>query len=133
MRVILDTNVFVSAVFFGGIPLSIVDKWRAGGFTLVVTEEILAEYRIVCDRLTSRFRGLDPRPHLEMVEVNAEMYTAIPILETVSADPDDDKFIACALACNGKLIVSGDKHLLDVNGYRGIEVLKPREFADRYL
>lgn len=49
------------------------------------------------------------------------------------ADPDDDKFIACALAAGTKLIVSGDKHLLDVNGYRGIEVLKPRTLIDRHL
>jgi predicted nucleic acid-binding protein len=46
----------------------------------------------------------------------------------VCVDPDDDKFIAYALACGAKLIVSGDKHLLDVTGYRGIEVLKPRTF-----
>jgi predicted nucleic acid-binding protein len=54
-------------------------------------------------------------------------------LEAVSADPDDDKFIACALSSGSKLIVSGDKHLLDVNGYRGIEILKPRPFIDKYL
>ena len=51
----------------------------------------------------------------------------------VCADPDDDKFLACALASGARIIVSGDKHLVDVSGYRGIEVLRPRAFVDRYL
>jgi predicted nucleic acid-binding protein len=45
----------------------------------------------------------------------------------------DDKFFACALASESKVIISGDNHLLDVSGYAGVEVLKPREFVDRYL
>ena len=47
--------------------------------------------------------------------------------------PDDDKFLACAIAGKSKLIVSGDKHLLRVSGYRGIKVERPREFIDEYL
>lgn len=70
---------------------------------------------------------------LELLLVQAEMCQAEPLPEAVSADPDDDKFIACALASGSKLIVSGDKHLLDVDGYRGIEILKPRAFLERYL
>ncbi len=46
---------------------------------------------------------------------------------------DDDKFIACALASKTKVIVSGDNHLLAVDGYRGIEVVKPSEFAGKHL
>jgi predicted nucleic acid-binding protein len=48
-------------------------------------------------------------------------------------DPDDDKFFACALSSGSRVIISGDKHLLKASGYQGIEVLKPREFVDRYL
>ena len=48
-------------------------------------------------------------------------------------DPDDDKFLACAVAAGVSCIVSGDKHLLRVSWYRGIEVLKPRAFVGRYL
>jgi predicted nucleic acid-binding protein len=47
--------------------------------------------------------------------------------------PDDNKFIACALASESTVIVSGDKHLLKVSGYQNIEVLKPREFVDKHL
>jgi uncharacterized protein len=54
-------------------------------------------------------------------------------MRRVCADPDDDKFLACALASGARLIVSGDEHLLAVNGWQGIEVIKPRAFADRHL
>lgn len=48
-------------------------------------------------------------------------------------DPDDNKFIECAVASQSKIIVSGDKHLLDISGYKGIEVIKPRRFIDHYI
>jgi len=48
----------------------------------------------------------------------------------VCEDPDDNKFIACAIAAKVKAIVSGDKHLLDISGYNNIVVLKPRKFVD---
>ena len=48
-------------------------------------------------------------------------------------DPDDNKFIECAIASQSKLIVSGDKHLLKISGYKDIKVLKPRQFVDNYL
>jgi Predicted nucleic acid-binding protein, contains PIN domain len=53
--------------------------------------------------------------------------------EPVCEDPDDDKFLACALASKTKLIISGDEHLLRASGYRGIEVIRPRKFVDKYL
>jgi uncharacterized protein len=53
--------------------------------------------------------------------------------EQVCSDPDDDKFLACAIACGNKLIVSGDKHLLKVSGFQNIEILKPHEFIKKYL
>jgi predicted nucleic acid-binding protein len=70
---------------------------------------------------------------LELIVVEADMIQAGPLKEPVSADPDDDKFIACALASGARLIVSGDKHLLDVAGHGSIEVLKPRAIVDRHL
>ena len=50
----------------------------------------------------------------------------------VCDDPDDDKFLAVAIAGDAETIISGNKHLLDVNGYAGIEILRPAEFIERY-
>ena len=58
---------------------------------------------------------------------------ATPLATRVSADPADDVFLAAAISSGTRLIVSGDRHLLDVSGWQGIEVVKPRECLDRYL
>jgi len=133
VRIVLDTNVFISGIFFSGPPHRILQSWRDGRIQLVLTPEILEEYRRVAEVLHEKFHGVDITRLLEMVVVEAEMCQPESLCEAVSADPDDDKFIACALSSGSKLIVSGDKHLLDVNGYRGIEILKPRSFVDKYL
>ena len=133
MKVVLDTNVFISGVFFSGPPNKILKGWRDGRFTLVLSPEILEEYQRVAEALSKKYPPVDMTELLELIVVEADMIQAGPLKEPVSADPDDDKFIACALASGARLIVSGDKHLLDVDGYGGIEVLKPRAFVDRHL
>ena len=76
---------------------------------------------------------IDLNPILNFVIEHAKVYQPVELKEAICEDPDDDKFFACALASGSQVIVSGDKHLLKVSGYQGIEVLKPREFLDRFL
>lgn len=133
MRVILDTNVFVSGIFFTGPPYQILRAWRDGKLKLVISPEILEEYQRVGTALAEQFPAIDLGQILELVTIKAEMVQAQSLQEQVCVDPDDDKFLACALAANSKIIVSGDKHLLHVSGFREIQVLKPREFVDEYL
>ena len=132
MRVILDTNVILSSIFFGGIPGRILEAYRDGQIALVLSPEILDEYRATAARLAKKF-DVDYDEILDWIAVHSEMVSAPALSGSVCADPDDDKFVACALASGAKIICSGDKHLLDINGYQGIEVLKPRSFADQYL
>ena len=61
------------------------------------------------------------------------MYDTKDFSEPVCSDPDDDKFLACAIASGSRIIVSGDKHLIKVSGFEGIEVLKPSQFVKRHL
>ncbi len=133
MRVILDTNVFVSGVFFSGPPYHILRAWRDGKLQLVISEEIIAEYRRVGNILAKQFPGVDLGPILEMVTVEADLVHAPGLPAPVCDDPDDDKFLACALVGKTGIIVSGDRHLIRVSGYQGIKIMKPREFADLYL
>ena len=133
MRAILDTNVFVSGVFFSGPPYQILKAWRDGKLKLVVSPEIIEEYQRVVADLAEQFPSIDLGQILELVTIKAEMVYAQSLPEPVCVDPDDDKFLGCALASKCKVIVSGDKHLLHVSGYREIRVLKPREFVDEYL
>lgn len=132
-KVILDTNVFVSGVFFSGPPYQILKAWRSGKFELVASSEILDEYRRVGEVLAEEHPNIDLKPILNFVIEHAKIFKPSVLKEPVCEDPDDDKFFACALASGSKIIVSGDKHLLKVSGYQGIEVLKPRDFLDNYL
>ena len=99
----------------------------------MISEEILEEYYRVGDTLSERFPGVDLGPIFELLTVKAELTPAPGLPEPVCDDLDDDKFVACALASKTKLIVSGDKHLLRVSGYHGLEVVRPRMFVDNYL
>ena len=133
MRIILDTNVVISGIFFAGPPYQILKAWREGNLHLVISEEILAEYRRVGETLALQFPPIDLWSILDMLSAAAEVVSVKCLPEPVCDDPDDDKFLACALAGECKLIVSGDKHLLKVSGFRGIKVLKPWEFVNTYL
>lgn len=133
MKIVLDTNVFVSGVFFSGPPYQILEAWRDGRITLAVSPDILEEYHRVAEILAENHPKIDLKPMLEYVIRNAEVYAALPLSESICDDPDDDKFLACALASESTVVVSGDKHLIGVSGYQEIEVLTPRDFVDRYL
>ncbi len=131
--VIVDTNVFVSGIFFSGPPHTILDAWRQGKLTLVVSPAILDEYRRVAHELADQFPGVDPGPPLEFLAIHARLVNAPELPQQVCTDADDDMFLACAVASGAKVIASGDKALLKTFGYSGIEVLKPRDFVTRYL
>lgn len=129
MRVLLDTNVLISGIFFGGRPREILNSWAEGRFELVLSPEIYDEYLRVCERLA------ETRPHLSYQAVLARLVggaTLVPDPEgdrPITSDPDDDKFMRCALQA-GALIVSGDSHLLEASGWEGVEVLTPAAFLD---
>jgi putative PIN family toxin of toxin-antitoxin system len=133
VKVVLDTNVFVSGAFFSGPPFQILRAWNDGKIQLVVSPEIPEEYRRVGEILAEDHPNIDLNPILDFVIRNAEVYAAPPLPEPVCEDPDDDKFLACALISESKVVVSGNRHLLKVSGFRKIEVLKPRDFVNRYL
>lgn len=133
MRVVLDTNVFVSAIFFGGVPGRILEAWRDSRLQLVLAAAIFDEYQRVGQFLATQYAGVDLEPILALLTVEAEIVEAPALPAPVSADPDDDKFFACAEAGGVAVIVSGDKDLVDHNGWRGVRVLRPRQFADEFL
>jgi putative PIN family toxin of toxin-antitoxin system len=133
VKVILDTNVFVSGVFFSGPPNRILKAWRDGKLELVMSLEILDEYRRVATILAEQFPPVNLQEFLGFLEKEADFYDVPALSEQVCDDPDDDKFLACALASDAKIVVSGDKHLLRVSGYQDVEVFKPKAFVDAYL
>ncbi len=133
MKIVLDTNVFISGIFFGGPPSQILRAWRDERLELVVCPEILAEYRRVAVWLGRKHKGIDILPLIDLVTVRSQIVRAFPLPKPVCQDPNDDVFLGCALAGKTQTVVSGDRHLLDVSGFVGIRVLRPRVFVDTCL
>jgi uncharacterized protein len=133
VKIVLDTNVFVSGVFFSGPPYQILRAWKNQELQIIVSLEILDEYYRVGEELSAQFPETDLNPALELVAAKAERIEAAILDEAVCDDPDDDKFFACAISGKAEIIVSGDKHLLKISGYQGIKVIRPRQFVDEYL
>jgi putative PIN family toxin of toxin-antitoxin system len=128
VKVVLDTNIFISS-FFGGVPREIIDLWKTGKITICLSQEIIEEYIEVLNRL-----GLKNKSEIfELTKLFAEGYNSIfttktPRLQIVEDDPDDNKFLECAVALDCKVIISGDKHLKNIKKYTDIEIMSPREF-----
>lgn len=134
MRVVLDTNVVLSGLFFGGVPARVLEAWRDGRFTLVLSAPILAEYREAGAEFEATYGGSDFEAFAALLLVRAEMVDAPEFLpQQVCSDPDDDKFLACARAARAGVVVSGDKKLRAASGWNGIDVVAPRLFLERYL
>jgi putative PIN family toxin of toxin-antitoxin system len=133
MKVVLDTNVLVSGIFFSGPPAGILRAWSYGKFRLVLSPEILDEYTRVSAELADKFPDIDFRGILDLVVVHSVVCSPAALPQQVCEDPHDDKFIAAAIDTRTKIIISGDKHQRRVSGYQGVSVLTPRQFVVRYL
>lgn len=131
MRAVLDTNVVMSAIFFGGMPLKIVRAAFAKKIELVASKAILSEYREVAERLHSQFPIVNHRRPLAILESKLKMVRPLVLEQTVCRDPDDDAILACALGGNAKVICSGDEDLLSLDGFRGLEIMLPSAFCKR--
>lgn len=90
MRIILDTNVFISGVFFSGPPYEILKAWQNGRVSLVLSPEIFEEYERVGESLSEKFSGVSIEPFLYLVSSEAEIVDSPPLREAVCEDPDDD-------------------------------------------
>ena len=133
MKIVLDTNVFISGIFFSGPPAQILRAWKDRKIQIVLSKEILDEYQRVGEELSKKFPSIDIEPIIELLTIYGEVVETEGISVTICEDPDDNMFIECAIASSSKIIVSGDKHLLKISGYQDIESVKPRDFVERFL
>jgi putative PIN family toxin of toxin-antitoxin system len=137
LRVVLDTNVFVSSLLVKvGVPAQVIDAWRARRYVLVTSPAIIAEARVTLGypRIRRKYsitdgdiEGLIDLLQHDALLVPGETDTA----GAIPADPTDEKILACALDGQADLIVSGNLHLLDLVQYQGIPILNARQFLER--
>jgi len=132
IRVVIDTNVFVSS-FFGGNPKKTIDLWKNEEIVLCLSKDILDEYIDVLQRV-----GLKDEDEIEELlsffgkGFNILFTTNTPKIRAVKDDPEDDKFIECAVALKAGVIITGDKALRTMGEYMGIKILTPQEFLKTY-
>jgi|WetSurMetagenome_2_1015567.scaffolds.fasta_scaffold1018380_1 uncharacterized protein len=129
MRVVLDTNVFISA-FLGGRLHVIVDAWKAGKFTLIISEAIAREYLDVLNRPKFKITAREIAATTDYLLKTAEFVTPTKVVSAIKDDPTDNKFLEAALAGKVAYVVSGDGHLLDLKTFQGIYLITAREFIE---
>ncbi len=127
MKIVIDTNVVASAIFFGGRPRELVERLVKREFSAFASPEIITEYQETLDVLRSKYPK--KAPALPLTNIISAMQLIEPVTEVhVCRDPDDDKFISCAIDAKCIYIVSGDKDLLSLKKYKNIRILTVAEF-----
>lgn len=129
IRAVLDTNVLISTALPGSRLGALAAAWRERRCRLLISSDILDEYLRV---LTY------PKFHLTTDDVQriverdllpyAETVTVVSVIRAVAQDPSDDKFLACSVDGRAEWLVTGDRHLLALNTFRGIRIAPPAEF-----
>jgi len=83
--------------------------------------------------LASHFQNIDLKPFLDLLFIHSEIVLAPTLPPIIHDDPSDDKFLEAAVAGEASHIISGNKHLLKLSEYQGIQIIKPRDFVQMYL
>jgi len=132
-KVVIDTNVFVAGLLdSSSYSSSIIELFLQGQFVLLISEPILGELReILTRRPLARLADRRVGDFLVTLEKRAEKIFPGEKLKVIKDDPEDNKFLECALAGTADLIISGDHHLLDLKKFRGINILSTREALTR--
>ena len=120
----IDTNVWLSGLIFGGNPGGLIKSFSEGTIIVAISEELISELR---RKITEKFPLY--LSQLQLLEASlrqdAEMVRLGSKTVSASRDVDDNKFIETALLSNCDFIISGDRHLLELKQYEGIKIVKP--------
>lgn len=128
-RVVADTNIYISAVMFAGLPGSLLDLGLVRAVTLVISPPLLDELE---EKLRVKFgvTAKDAAAIRARLEGVADVVVPDFLLNVVKDDPDDNRVLECAVAGLVDYIVSGDRHLLKLKAHAGIPILTARQFLD---
>lgn len=129
-RVVLDTNIIVSAIIYAGKPRQIMDFTLTQQIAAVVSPILLAE---LIEVLTKKFQLTGQ--YLEEIEqeikTDFEIVYPSQILAVVKNDEDDNRVLEAAMEGKCHYIITGDKHLLDLGNFKGIQILTPSQFLEK--
>lgn len=137
MKAVLDTNVFISAFLWQRYAKEIFVFAEDNEAQICVNQELLDEFQHVLEY--SKFKGclekVGKTPS-EIIDEFLEIVKIYPSLKfesvIIKEDPADDKILSCAVSSGADVIISGDKHLLNLKFFEGITILTPRQFLDKF-
>lgn len=133
MKAILDTNVLISAyVFPGGKPEAVYRLALEGRLEIGTSRTLLVEFGRV---LGEKFGWIPERVEAAVAQMTriAALVEPSEAVQVVRTDPADDRVLEAARAFDADVIVSGDRHLLDLGSWSGIEIISPAEFIARWI
>ena len=130
MKIVIDTNVIASAIFFGGRPKELIEHLVYRRVDAYASTEIISEYRETIEELSERYPN---RPNnIPLTDILFAMKMVEPTTHVdICRDPDDNKFIDCAIDGGCIYIVSGDKDLLSLKSYGDIEIVTVSVFLTK--
>jgi len=130
MKIILDANIFISALFFGGNPGSVLERAINKSDELFISREILDEIEDVIQR--PKFHaGKDEIGYIiKAIEKISTKIIPQKLIKYGSRDKTDNKYIECGIAGNVDYIVSGDVHLLEIKKYGAIRIVNAKEYLE---
>lgn len=132
MRIVIDTNVLISGVFFGGFPRKILSAVVGQKITACATAEIINEYEEIVQEMIDRKQGHINRAILSPLIKVMEIIEPVTHVE-ICRDPDDNKFLECAKDSYALYIVSGDNDLLVIEKYENIQIITAKNFCEKYF
>ena len=137
LKAVLDTNVFVSSLLVkAGLSAQVLDAWRERQYLLVISPSIISEIRATLNypRIRRKYAITDEEVE-QLVALLEQDGLLVPgeadVAGSIPQDPTDEMVLACAVEVQAGLIVSGDRHLLDLAAYQSIPILTVRQFLER--
>lgn len=130
-RVVIDTNVIVSAFGWLGKPEEVLRLVTKGKIVSYISTEMLAELRKVVSYPKFKFSEALQAQIIETVFFESSLVFVNESLNVIADDPEDNKVLECAVSAGADFIISGDKHLLNLKNFREIEILTPEDFLSR--
>ena len=127
VKVVLDTNVYISAILFAGKPERIRKLSKEGKIEVFISEVVIAEIAEVLRR-TFDWENWRISQTIDEIREIATLVTPRRTLSIIKEDEDDNRILECAAEGKVQYVVSGDKHLLFLEKYEGIEILSPAQF-----
>src|SRR3990167_2670643 len=128
MKVVLDTNIFISGIFWKGSSNRIIANWKGGKFTLVTSLEAISEIIKILKDFKIKLSDEMIKEWVDLIVRNSMIVDPKEKIEAVKDDPKDNIFIETAVVGNADYIISQDNHLLKLKDFGGIKIITPEEF-----